>query len=265
MTWCLVDENRYRCSVRFTANPVRCEGAPVRVDLDRDAPGAPVLTMKPIFIVLLACVAAAALTGGALADQSAPEGTATTATENPDSPDSGSVEVDESTPQFTPEPSYRRAQESTPRSSASTANVTAVATLDNKSVVTDYRMADGVMKIDVLVEEETTISATERIEKDGAYEVRFQEWSDLQPGNHTLTFDTMSNESASLMMYSRRGIENGRAVQLQISEESGYVSGLDESDPYVVGLTVALILGAMFLAEAVRRKFALGEGGERLV
>ena len=143
-------------------------------------------------------------------------------------------------------------------------NMSVAATLDEYAWVTDYRMRDGVLVVDVRLDRQRTISAVERVEEDGASKVRIKEWEYLPAGTHTLRFDAMHNQSADVLLFTQVGLKNERAVELSVSG-SDFMTGLDGTDPYVVGLTACIIIGVLLIAEALRVRFGVGQGGERLI
>ena len=143
-------------------------------------------------------------------------------------------------------------------------NVSAEVSLDEYAKVVDYRMSDGAMIVEVYLDRETTISATERVESEGAFNVRFQEYQFLDAGRHTLRFDTLSNQSASVLWFTQRGIRDGRAAQLNIDKSSSPIQGVRPTDPVLTGLAVALLMTLGVGYEAVKVRYGLGQEGEQV-
>ena len=120
------------------------------------------------------------------------------------------------------------------------------------------------MIVEVYLDRETTISATERVESEGAYNVRIQEYEYLSAGRHTLRFDTLSNKSASVLWFSQRGIRDGRAAQLTIDKGGSIIEGVRATDSVVAAIAVSLMLTLALAYEAVKVRFGLGEEGEQI-
>lgn len=207
-----------------------------------------------------------------------PEGTATPATAIGDSTNSPapSVQEDNETDadrERTPSQSARvgsNVSESTPaesntRSGPVEENVTTLQSLDRNASVVDYQLDDGVMTIEVVVTKQTSITATERADRDGAHAVRVESWDYLSPGRHELEVDTFDNQSASVLLYSDRGIEDGRAVEVSVSDGTTlFARPFGWGELGAVGAAAIATIGVAVAWEAIKARLGLGEGGERL-
>lgn len=137
------------------------------------------------------------------------------------------------------------------------------ASLDDHAVIEDYRLSNGTMVVDVRLDRETTIYATETVKQEGVHTTAFEQFRYLQPGSHSLEIDTIENESAAVLLYTGRGIENGRAKKINVNTVS---DGLESRsyDWALVGLVVLGTVSLWVLFEALKARLGVDQRGEKI-
>jgi hypothetical protein len=141
--------------------------------------------------------------------------------------------------------------------------------LDPNATIENYRYEDGTLLIRVRLELQSTIYATESraSEGNGSREVAVQRWRFLDPGVHTLRFDSVANNSVSATIYTQRGITDyQRAIEIQTGSGSGGggVGPFRTPDLVAVVITSAACFTVALIWQVLVARLGLGKGGERV-
>lgn len=135
--------------------------------------------------------------------------------------------------------------------------------IDNTTYVTDWRVSNGTLYIDLYAQIPTRVQVTETNDVEGASYVAISK-QNIPPGHHTMTVDLQRPDDYMVLVYTRQSINNNRA--LKIAEKPGSIIGgpWDKHDVRngAIGGALGVVLAVLY--EAVSAKIGASERGERV-
>jgi hypothetical protein len=144
-------------------------------------------------------------------------------------------------------------------------NETAVARVDKLTVVTDYRLSNGTLYVELYSAGGNKLTVTETTQEDGVTQVALtEEW--IPRGRYRLTVDLVNPSEPSVLITTRHSLRNDRGTE--ISPDTG--SDLIPDGPYTgsdardVGLGSAGGVAIAHLWVAVRAKLGSSDKAERV-
>lgn len=188
--------------------------------------------------------------------------------------DTPTVNTTETTSTPTPLPSGNDASPiststatSTPTSAdgvENSSNVTAVATIDRLTVITDYYMHRGDMVIKFHSDGGNTLAITETTNVDGAVQVRVRH-HDIPRGSSKVRIDVIDRENPSVLITTRLSLKQNTGTKVSIDNGDSIVEGpYDGSDVRDAAIGGAFAVAIATLYEAAKVKLAANQRGERV-
>lgn len=152
----------------------------------------------------------------------------------------------------------------TPTPSSRSSNVSAVASIDRLTVVTDYFMHRGDLVIKLYSTGPNKLAITETTNEDGAVQVRVRDHN-VPRGHSRVRIDVIDRQEPSVLITTRLSLMENTGTKVSIDNSESIIEGpYDETDVRDAGIGGALGVALAVLYEAVRVKFAARNRGERL-